>query len=129
MAHYFSVFEHDVLPKFMLMRQSVIHGDLNEANIIIKDNAVQGFIDFGDISYAPVVCELAILLTYTMMMFPEECFEKTKIIIENFQKKFPLAEEENRNITKSYCCPFMCIRLQQCRGKIKTSRYRLYFNK
>ncbi|MEP7253849.1 MAG: aminotransferase class III-fold pyridoxal phosphate-dependent enzyme, partial [Ginsengibacter sp.] len=109
--HYFFLFEYDVLPKFMFMRQSVIHGDLNEANIIIKDNIVQGFIDFGDISYAPVVCELAILLTYIMMMFPEKCFEKAKIIIEIFQKKFPLAEEEIEilpNLIAARLCVSVC---------------------
>jgi ethanolamine-phosphate phospho-lyase len=92
--HYFSVFENEVLPKFSSLRQSVIHGDLNEANIIIANNKVTGFIDFGDISYAPAVGELAILLTYIMMMFPDDCFEKAKIIIENFHKQFPLTKEE-----------------------------------
>jgi ethanolamine-phosphate phospho-lyase len=92
--HYFSIFENDVLPIFYKLRQSVIHGDLNEANIIIANNKVSGFIDFGDISYAPAICELAILLTYIMMMFPDNCFEKAKIIIENFHKHFPFTKEE-----------------------------------
>jgi ethanolamine-phosphate phospho-lyase len=88
--HYFSVFENEVLPKFPSLRKSIIHSDLNEANIIIKDNKVNGFIDFGDVSYAPVVCELAVLLTYVMMLFPEAYFEKAKIIIQHFNKNFPL---------------------------------------
>jgi ethanolamine-phosphate phospho-lyase len=92
--HYFSVFKHDVLPQFNTLRQSIIHGDLNEANIIIHDNTLNGFIDFGDISYAPVVCELAILLTYIMMMFPDDCFEKAAIIIQNFHRQFPLTQQE-----------------------------------
>jgi ethanolamine-phosphate phospho-lyase len=88
--HYFSVFEKQVLPSFHTLRKGVIHGDLNEANIIVHHNKVNGFIDFGDISYAPLVSELAVLLTYIMILFPENCFEKAKIIIENFNKKFPL---------------------------------------
>jgi ethanolamine-phosphate phospho-lyase len=92
--HYFSVFENDVAPKFNALRKSVIHGDLNEANIIINNNHINGFIDFGDISYAPAVSELAVLLTYIMMMFPEDCFDKAKIIIKNFHQKFPLTKEE-----------------------------------
>lgn len=92
--HYLSLFEAEIIPAFQHLQHSVIHGDLNEANILIKDDKVAGFIDFGDISYAPVVCELAVLLTYVMMMFPDECFEKAKIIIEHFQKTFPLTEEE-----------------------------------
>jgi ethanolamine-phosphate phospho-lyase len=92
--HYFSVFENDVVPKFSTLRKSVLHGDLNEANIIIHNGKVNGFIDFGDISYAPLICEPAILLTYIMLMFPEDPFGKAKIIIENFHKKFPLTKEE-----------------------------------
>lgn len=92
--HYFSVFENDVLSKFGELRKGLVHGDLNEANIIVHNNKVNGFIDFGDISFAPVVSELAVLLTYIMMLFPENCFEKAKIIIENFNKKFPLTIEE-----------------------------------
>ncbi len=92
--YYLSLFEHEIIPAFQNLRHSVIHGDLNEANILVKENKVQGFIDFGDISHAPVICELAILLTYIMMMFPDECFEKAKIIIAHFHKTFPLTEKE-----------------------------------
>jgi ethanolamine-phosphate phospho-lyase len=92
--HYFSVFKNEVLPKFNSLPQSVIHGDLNEANIIVADNKVNGFIDFGDISFAPAVCELAVLLTYVMMMFPDDCFKKAKIIVENFNQTYPLLKEE-----------------------------------
>lgn len=93
-AHYFALFEQDVLPAFRRLRHSVIYGDFNEANIIIDKGQLEGVIDFGDISYSPVACELAILLTYMMMMFPENCFEKAKIIIQQFQQNFPLTEEE-----------------------------------
>lgn len=92
--HYFSFFENDIAPRFDTLRKSVVYGDLNEANIIIHDGKVNGFIDFGDISYAPVICELAILLTYMLLMFPDDLFNKAKIIIENFHKKFPLTKEE-----------------------------------
>jgi ethanolamine-phosphate phospho-lyase len=92
--HYFSVFENDTLPKFSSLRKSIIHSDLNEANIIIKDHQLNGFIDFGDISYAPVVCELAILLTYVMMLFPDAYTDKAKIIVQHFNKTFPLTEAE-----------------------------------
>jgi ethanolamine-phosphate phospho-lyase len=92
--HYFSVFKNDVVPKFSSLRKSIIHSDLNEANIIIKDNQLNGFIDFGDVSYAPVACELAILLTYIMMLFPDAYFDKAKICIQHFNKTFPLTEAD-----------------------------------
>jgi ethanolamine-phosphate phospho-lyase len=102
--HYFSVFKNELLPKFSMMRQCVIHGDLNEANVIVANNKVNGFIDFGDISHAPVICELAILLTYIMMMFPDDCFSKAKIIIENFHQVFPLTEAEIEMLPSLIAC-------------------------
>lgn len=92
--HYFSAFEQTVLPRLDTLRKSVIHSDLNEANIIVQDGKIAGLIDFGDISYAPVVAELAILLTYVIMMFPDEGFEKAGLIIRNFNQVFPLRSEE-----------------------------------
>jgi 4-aminobutyrate aminotransferase-like enzyme/Ser/Thr protein kinase RdoA (MazF antagonist) len=92
--HYFSVFKNEVLPTFHSLRKSIIHSDLNEANILVVDNHISGFIDFGDIAFAPAICELAVLLTYVMMLFPDECFGKAKIIIENFHQVFPLLEPE-----------------------------------
>ncbi len=92
--HYFSCFEQELLPRLHVLRQGVIHGDLNEANIIIHNNKLHGFIDFGDMSYAPLVCELAILLTYIMMMFPEDGMQKAAIVIKHFHKIFPLTKEE-----------------------------------
>jgi ethanolamine-phosphate phospho-lyase len=92
--HFFACFEHEVLPNLHTLRHGIIHGDLNEANIIIQNGQLQGFIDFGDISYAPVVCELAILLTYIMMMFPEDCMQKAAIIIKHYQNIFPLTKQE-----------------------------------
>jgi ethanolamine-phosphate phospho-lyase len=92
--YYFSVFENEIVPKFPSLRKSIIHSDLNEANIIIKDSKVNGFIDFGDVSYAPVVCELAVLLAYIMILFPDSYFDKAKIIIQHFHKIFPLTEAD-----------------------------------
>jgi ethanolamine-phosphate phospho-lyase len=92
--HYLAMFENDVVPSFASLRHSIIHGDLNEANIIISDQKLEGIIDFGDVSYAPTICELAILLAYVMMIFPDDCFEKAQIIIENFHKLLPITEPE-----------------------------------
>jgi 4-aminobutyrate aminotransferase-like enzyme len=87
-------FEDIYFDHFLRLRQGLIHGDLNEANIIIDNGNFIGFIDFGDMSSAPLVCEVAILMTYMMMMFPNDCVNKGKLILSNFNKEFPLSEEE-----------------------------------
>lgn len=92
--HFFSVFEQEALPQFHTLRKSIIHSDLNEANIIVNQGALAGFIDFGDVSHAPVIAELAILLAYIMLMFPDQRFEKAGLIIHHFNQVFPLTPEE-----------------------------------
>lgn len=46
----------------------IIHGDLNEQNIIVRDTLngpeIVGLIDFGDVNKAPKIFELAILCCY-----------------------------------------------------------------
>jgi ethanolamine-phosphate phospho-lyase len=92
--HYFSLFKTEVHPWFSYLPQGIIHSDLNENNIIVHNGNFSGFIDFGDISYAPLIAELAILLTYVLMMFPNECMQKAEIIIQHFQKIHPYTQEE-----------------------------------
>ncbi|MFH1153901.1 MAG: aminotransferase class III-fold pyridoxal phosphate-dependent enzyme [Pseudomonadota bacterium] len=59
-------FEHTVLPRYPELRWSMIHGDLNDWNILATPDAVTGIIDFGDMSYSPAIHELAIALNYAM---------------------------------------------------------------
>jgi ethanolamine-phosphate phospho-lyase len=93
--HYFDVFaKYTISEAWLHLPQSIIHGDLNESNIIIEQGKLNGIIDFGDISFAPTVAELAILLTYIMMMFPDNGLEKASIIIAAFAEKYPLSEAE-----------------------------------
>jgi ethanolamine-phosphate phospho-lyase len=92
--HFFNQFKDVYFNQFLSLRQGLIHGDLNEANIIIKNGEFKGFIDFGDMSYAPLISEVAILMTYVMMMFPEECVAKGKLILSNFHSKFKILKEE-----------------------------------
>lgn len=92
--HYFDEFRKIYFDKYLVLRQGLIHGDLNEANIIIENGEFKGFIDFGDMSYGPVIGELAILMTYLLMMFHDDCISYAKKIVRHFHSKFPLTEDE-----------------------------------
>ncbi len=61
--HFFLQFEENALAKLHSLPAQLIHGDPNEWNILIKGSRIS-IIDFGDACYAPVVCEIAIALTY-----------------------------------------------------------------
>ena len=62
-------FEDTTLEKLKALPHSVIHNDANEGNVLVGvdeggDAFVNGLIDFGDMSYQPTVCEVAIALAY-----------------------------------------------------------------
>ncbi len=61
-------FEDDILEKLVELPHSVIHNDANDANVLVNvtdsgEEIVNGLIDFGDMSYQPRVCEVAISLS------------------------------------------------------------------
>ena len=65
--YFYLQFNEVVVPKLSSLRRSVIHGDANEQNLLTTGGRVSGIIDFGDMSYTPLVNEVAIALTYAMM--------------------------------------------------------------
>ncbi len=65
--YFYMQFREEVVPRIDRLRKSVIHGDANEQNLLVKNGKVTGIIDFGDMSYGPLVNEVAIALTYAMM--------------------------------------------------------------
>ena len=44
--------------------RGIIHGDLNDENVLVAGAAVAGLIDFGDALENPLVCDLAIAVAY-----------------------------------------------------------------
>ncbi|CAG4972392.1 unnamed protein product [Colias eurytheme] len=69
-------FKYAVVPHLEELEKGVIHGDVNEMNVVVSpkpgasqtDYRVTGILDFGDIQYSYYVFELAITMTYTMLM-------------------------------------------------------------
>lgn len=65
-------FEKAVLNKLDSLKSGIIHGDLNDQNLIVRKGAgdewdVYGIIDFGDCHKAPIIFDLAIACTYLML--------------------------------------------------------------
>lgn len=62
----------NILPALMRLPVQAIHNDLNDWNVLIRQgvaepSAVTGLIDFGDMTEAPVICDLAILAAYAVL--------------------------------------------------------------
>ncbi len=91
--YFFDQYQYVVRPQLPYLRHGLIHGDLNDWNILTQGNQVTAFIDFGDIAYTPLIHELAIALTY-MMLGKENPFEVILPVIKGYQSVIPLLREE-----------------------------------
>lgn len=94
MVKHFHLKYHDmVLPYVPDLRKSIIHADANDLNVLTKNDAVTGIIDFGDMTYSLLINELAVALTYAM-------FGKTDPlswavpVIEGYSQMLSLEERE-----------------------------------
>ena len=68
----FGQFEDMTQQRLASLPHSVIHNDANSGNVLVNvtgagDIHVDGIIDFGDITYQPTVCEVAIALAYVVI--------------------------------------------------------------
>lgn len=75
------------------LRHSLIHGDANDYNVLVKDGRVVGLIDFGDMVHSAVVCDLAIALAYALLDQPDP-LDAAVPIIRGFHARFPLTWNE-----------------------------------
>lgn len=71
-------YKYAVVPNYDELEKGVIHGDINEMNILVEKNPagkteyrIAGVLDFGDIQYSYLVFELAISMTYMMLVTGE----------------------------------------------------------
>ncbi|MEM7369050.1 MAG: aminotransferase class III-fold pyridoxal phosphate-dependent enzyme [Bacteroidota bacterium] len=65
----FGRFEGSVAKAMKRLPHSVIHNDANDYNVLVslEEATVSAFFDFGDMSYQPTICELAVAMAYAGM--------------------------------------------------------------
>nr|XP_002120512.1 hydroxylysine kinase isoform X1 [Ciona intestinalis] len=69
----FNLFEDKVVKNLNKLQTGLIHGDANDANLILKQQPgcgrwiIEGIIDFGDMAHSFYLFEIAILVAYFMM--------------------------------------------------------------
>lgn len=100
-------FEDKTAPVLPQLRHSIIHGDINDHNIVVQDSQVSGFIDFGDVVETATICELAIALTYAILNEADP-LSAAAHIIKSYHAVFPLQKEEI-NILFDLICMRLCV--------------------
>ena len=96
---YFLVqFELSILPRLLQTRSSIIHNDINDYNILVRDPStglprIYGIFDFGDLTFTHTICELAIAISYVMLN-KENPFQAAGYVISGYHQISPLTETE-----------------------------------
>jgi len=89
-------YEKEVQPKLKYLRKAVLHNDANEQNILVDVEGTErivGLIDFGDMEFATLINELAIVLAYALLD-EDEVDMAARAIIQGYTQEFLLEEGE-----------------------------------
>lgn len=100
-------FQKEVLPIMDRLEQGIIHGDVNEHNIIMSPDGedIAAVIDFGDCHKTCRIFELAIVLCY--MILQSANVGMGRHVIEGYEKIRKLTDVEKK-ILKISVCARMC---------------------
>src|SRR5580692_1310646 len=87
-------FQAVVEPALPGLRAQVIHGDLSLDNVLLGDDLrVSGIVDFGDMTHAPLVCDLAVTIA-DVLHGREDAIEAADTLIRGYVSVTPLEDEE-----------------------------------
>jgi 4-aminobutyrate aminotransferase-like enzyme len=87
-------FEARVAPALPGLRAQVIHGDMSLDNVLFGDDLrVSGIVDFGDMTHAPLVCDLAVAVA-DVLHGRDDAIEAADAIIGGYVCVTPLEDEE-----------------------------------
>ena len=87
-------FEAEVAPALPGLRAQVIHGDMSLDNVLFGDDLrVSGIVDFGDMTHAPLVCDLAVAIA-DVLHGRADAITAADAIIGGYASVTPLEDEE-----------------------------------
>ena len=87
-------FEARVEPVLPTLRAQVIHGDMSLDNVLLDDDLrVSGIVDFGDMTHAPLVCDLAVA-TADVLHGRDDAIDGAEAMIGGYVSVTPLEDEE-----------------------------------
>ncbi|MCH7535504.1 MAG: aminotransferase class III-fold pyridoxal phosphate-dependent enzyme [Bacteroidetes bacterium] len=91
--YFFDRFEHNVIPVLHELRQAIVHGDVNDRNVLVKNGEVEGILDLGDSTHAPIMFEISTAMAYAMMN-KQNAFKEVIPMLKGYNKMFPLKKAE-----------------------------------
>jgi 4-aminobutyrate aminotransferase-like enzyme/Ser/Thr protein kinase RdoA (MazF antagonist) len=92
-AYFLLQFETEVTPKLKHLRKACIHNDINDFNVLVNNQQVSGFIDFGDALYTQLINNLAIACTYALFNQPDP-LHAASLIVKGYHEQNALTDTE-----------------------------------
>jgi 4-aminobutyrate aminotransferase-like enzyme/Ser/Thr protein kinase RdoA (MazF antagonist) len=87
-------FEARVAPVLPGLRAQVIHGDMSLDNVLYRDDLkISGIVDFGDMTHAPLACDLAVAVA-DVLHGRDDAIEAAGALIGGYVSVTPLEDEE-----------------------------------
>jgi 4-aminobutyrate aminotransferase-like enzyme/Ser/Thr protein kinase RdoA (MazF antagonist) len=87
-------FETRVEPVLPTLRAQVIHGDMSLDNVLLDDDLrVSGIVDFGDMTHAPLVCDVAVSVA-DVLHGRDDAIDAAEAMIGGYVSVTPLEDEE-----------------------------------
>jgi 4-aminobutyrate aminotransferase-like enzyme/Ser/Thr protein kinase RdoA (MazF antagonist) len=92
---FLNLFEEEAVPRFPLLRRSVIYGDANDHNALVDPKAMRvvSVIDFGDMHEGFTVGEPAIAAAYAILG-KDDSLAAAGSVLAGYHEVLPLKEEE-----------------------------------
>ena len=90
-----AIYEEMVAPRQSLLRRSVIHGDVNDYNVLVdaRTQRVTGIVDLGDMVVSHTVNDLAIAMAYASLDKPDP-LGAAAVVASGYHAIHPLTEDE-----------------------------------
>lgn len=92
-AYFLMQFRTEVQPLQHIFRKAYIHNDTNDYNVLVKDYAVIGLIDFGDMVFTSLINNVAVACTYAMFQ-QHDVLHAAATVVKGYHEKYPLTEAE-----------------------------------
>ena len=115
--------ERDLGLLLPFLRESAIHNDANDYNVLVADDArkqkVAGLIDFGDMVYSYSISDLVVAIAYSMLN-KSEPLSAAAHVVEGYNAENPLNQVEIAVLFSLVCmrlCMSVCHAAQQQRQR------------
>ena len=116
-AQFAAYHDEHVVPRLGSFRQSIIHSDANDYNILVDETlqSVTGIIDFGDTVYSHTVNDVAIAMAYVALS-ADDPLAAAAAVVSGYHQTHPLTEAEIEALFSLMCmrlCVSTCLAAKQ----------------